>query len=61
MATDPVCNMEVDPAKATVKAEYDGKTYYFCSESCHSKFSAAPQKYVQQPAGQAYSQHAHHE
>lgn len=29
MAIDPVCKMEVDPAKAAVAHEYQGDTYYF--------------------------------
>jgi YHS domain-containing protein len=29
MAIDPVCTMEVDPAKAAVAHEYQGDTYYF--------------------------------
>lgn len=44
MATDPVCKMNVEPAKAAAKAEYAGQTYYFCSESCRKAFAADPQK-----------------
>ena len=29
MAIDPVCKMEVDPARAAASYEYQGKTYYF--------------------------------
>jgi hypothetical protein len=36
-ATDPVCGMKVDRAKA-LTAEQDGATYYFCSEACRKKF-----------------------
>jgi uncharacterized protein len=32
-ATDPVCGMKVDRAKA-LTAERDGHTFYFCSEHC---------------------------
>jgi len=32
-ATDPMCGMTVDRAKA-VTAEHDGHTYFFCSEHC---------------------------
>jgi len=39
VAKDPVCGMEVDESKAKFKAEKDGKTYYFCSKSCHDKFT----------------------
>lgn len=36
---DPVCGMTVDPAQAR-SAEHAGKTYYFCSEKCRTKFAA---------------------
>jgi YHS domain-containing protein len=29
MAIDPVCRMEVDPAKAAAAHDYEGTTYYF--------------------------------
>jgi uncharacterized protein len=38
-ATDPVCGMTVDRARA-VSAEIDGHTYYFCSEHCRHSFEA---------------------
>jgi Cu+-exporting ATPase len=38
---DPICGMTVDPAKA-LHAERDGKTSYFCGESCKQKFLATP-------------------
>jgi len=44
-AIDPVCQMVVDPATAR-SAEVDGKTYYFCSEGCRTKFVADPGKYL---------------
>ena len=34
MATDPVCGMNVDEKKATIKKVSNGITYYFCSENC---------------------------
>jgi len=48
MATvkDPVCGMEIDPAAAAASEEYEGKTYYFCSEACHQRFVAAPEQYA---------------
>jgi Cu+-exporting ATPase len=42
---DPVCHMEVDPAKAP-KATYNGKTYYFCSEAEKGQFEKNPGAYV---------------
>jgi YHS domain-containing protein len=38
-ATDPVCGMKVDRAKAVAK-EFGGETYYFCSEHCLHAFEA---------------------
>jgi YHS domain-containing protein len=37
MVTDPVCGMEIDSAAAAASEEYQGKTYYFCSEGCHQR------------------------
>lgn len=45
-ATDPVCGMDVDPARAAGTATYKGKTYYFCSTHCREAFVAAPEKYL---------------
>jgi YHS domain-containing protein len=44
--TDPVCGMELDSAAAAASEEYQGKTYYFCSEGCHQRFVAAPEQYA---------------
>ncbi len=38
MAKDPVCGMEVDEPKAGFTTTYKAKTYYFCSQSCKTKF-----------------------
>jgi Cu+-exporting ATPase len=46
MATDPVCGMRVDPDDAAASAEYDGTTYYFCSQVCHAAFVAEPAAFV---------------
>jgi Cu+-exporting ATPase len=44
---DPVCGMTVDPSKAAATVEYEGGTFYFCSQGCATKFRAAPEKYLQ--------------
>lgn len=46
MAKDPVCGMEIDPAKAAGSVEYEGQTYYFCSPSCQQAFQADPAKHA---------------
>jgi len=38
---DPICGMTVDKATA-LHAERDGKTFFFCSESCWKKFLSTP-------------------
>ena len=43
---DPVCGMQVDPAKAAGKSEYKGTTYYFCAARCKEKFDANPEQYA---------------
>jgi len=45
-ATDPVCGMKVDRAKA-VAEEFGGKTFYFCSPDCLQAFKAGPGGRVQ--------------
>jgi len=46
MVKDLVCGMDVDPATATNKSEYKGKTYYFCSPGCKKDFDKEPEKYI---------------
>jgi P-type Cu+ transporter len=46
MGLDPVCGMEVNPASAEAQCEYNGQTFYFCSEACKRKFDADPERYV---------------
>ncbi len=43
---DPVCGMQVDPAKTAHRAEHDGQSYFFCSGGCKSKFIADPVRYT---------------
>ena len=48
MAThiDPVCGMKVDDQKAAGQSTHEGKTYYFCSQGCKSKFEKNPKQYA---------------
>ena len=43
---DPICGMDIDPEDAAGKAEYQGKTYYFCNPMCLERFEAEPAKYI---------------
>ncbi|HWL48524.1 MAG TPA: YHS domain-containing protein [Acidimicrobiia bacterium] len=46
MVTDPVCGMKIDTDDAAATAEYEGKTYYFCSQVCHDVFMTDPLAYA---------------
>ncbi len=46
MERDPVCGMQVDPARAAAQVEHGGKRYYFCRRGCAQKFQADPKKYL---------------
>ncbi len=43
---DPVCGMNVDPAKPAATVVHEGRTYYFCCSGCADKFKADPNKYL---------------
>lgn len=43
---DPVCGMEINTEDAAGTSEHQGRTYYFCSTNCKSKFDQNPQQYV---------------
>jgi len=41
MTRDPICGMTVDEASA-LRADRDGRSFYFCSEHCRKSFLSAP-------------------
>jgi P-type Cu+ transporter len=43
---DPVCGMEVDPARAPAASEFAGQAYFFCCPRCKAKFDADPERYL---------------
>ncbi len=43
---DPVCGMSVDPHTSLHRATHAGRTQYFCSAGCKTKFEAGPQRYL---------------
>jgi hypothetical protein len=66
-ATDPVCGMKVDRAKAVTK-DVDGQTFYLCSQHCLHAFETDPNQYiaahgrpVEQRIADRHGGHAHHE
>ncbi len=44
---DPVCGMEIEPEDAVARVEYEGRDYYFCSESCEEEFKENPEDYAE--------------
>jgi Cu+-exporting ATPase len=49
---DPVCGMQVDPARSAGSFEYKGATYYFCSVRCLEKFKNDPESFLTRAAPQ---------
>ena len=45
-ATDPVCGMTVEIAKARWSSEFEGATFYFCSPGCQHAFETSPAEYA---------------
>ena len=62
MATDPVCGMQVNEATGKHRSELEGKTYFFCSAGCRTKFEANPAIYLHkaQAASCNHAGHGHH-
>jgi P-type Cu+ transporter len=50
---DPVCGMDVDPHTAKHRAEFKGKTYYFCADGCRQKFLNNPAQYTDRTSADA--------
>ena len=50
MVTDPVCGMKVEEQNSTITADYEDKTYHFCSEECKEVFQTNPGPYVHSAA-----------
>ena len=42
----PVSGEDFVVTESSPKAEYNGKTYYFCCGGCDAKFKADPEKFV---------------
>ena len=43
---DPVCGMTIDSQTAVARTQYEGTTFYFCSEECKRQFDANPTRYA---------------
>ena len=46
MVVDPVCGMRIESEEAAGPVDFEGKTYYFCSQTCHDAFVADPSSYA---------------
>lgn len=51
--TDPVCGMQVDEQHAAGQSEYEGRTYYFCSPNCKTRFDESPEQYAGDARGES--------
>lgn len=49
MERDPVCGMVLRPGQEEANANYQGKTYHFCSAECKNQFLKNPGQYLQSP------------
>ncbi|HSR75917.1 MAG TPA: heavy metal translocating P-type ATPase [Xanthobacteraceae bacterium] len=45
-AIDPVCGMNVDPRTTPHRHDHAGRSYFFCSDRCRTKFAAEPALYL---------------
>jgi P-type Cu+ transporter len=54
-ATDPVCGMKIDPARAAGSVSHRGVTFHFCGQGCLARFVAEPDRYFEaaRPEGPA--------
>lgn len=57
--TDPVCGMTLESEKAAATEEWQGRTYHFCSTSCHHNFRTAPERYAGKAESACCGRHSH--
>jgi Cu+-exporting ATPase len=53
MVIDPVCGIDFEELEAAASAEFEGSTYYFCSDVCRDEFEANPHRYAVMPTESA--------
>lgn len=56
---DPVCGMTIESENAAARTQFDGRTFFFCSESCKREFDADPARYAATTADQPESLERH--
>ena len=47
-AIDPVCGMQVEMALAPAQATHHNQRVYFCSDHCHDRFMADPERFAKE-------------
>jgi YHS domain-containing protein len=52
-ARDPVCGMTVDRRAGKPTSEYGGRTWFFCSAHCKSRFDEQPEEFSSRSRGAA--------
>lgn len=50
----PVCGMEMESEDVASESNYEGKSYYFCSDECRTKWDADPARYARGMASTAH-------
>jgi Cu+-exporting ATPase len=40
---DVICHMDIGLESSAGRSDYDGRTYYFCSNACKAQFDADPE------------------
>jgi YHS domain-containing protein len=56
---DPVCGMEVEPARAIDTRLVSGHTFFFCSQKCLETFDRNPSAYTRGPREEGSHGHQH--
>lgn len=58
---DEVCGMEIEAESAPAEVDFQGETYYFCSDRCRGMFEERPYRYVPVTEdGEELGDHHHH-
>ncbi|HHX10274.1 MAG TPA: YHS domain-containing protein [Firmicutes bacterium] len=47
MPRDPVCGMNVRDRDKSLRSEFRGQTYHFCSDRCMTTFEQDPETFTQ--------------
>ena len=50
----PVCGMEMESEDVASESNYEGKSYYFCSDECRKKWDANPARYAREMASTSH-------